>query len=146
LRNRPASAGLFCIIIFSQINFLLLLKNLKRLSLFLLVVLYVGAGINHFIHPEFYSKIIPPYLPAHEVLVFLSGVAEIVLGVLLIPIRTRKWAALLIALMLIVFLPVHVYMLQQAYVIENYQTTVTMAWIRLLLQPVLIGWALWMRK
>ncbi len=120
-----------------------MLNIIKRISLVLLVALYVGAGINHFIHPAFYSKIIPPYLPAHELLVTLSGIAEIVLGLLLIPVRTRKWAALLIAIMLVVFLPVHVYMLKQAYVVENYQTTISRAWIRLLLQPLLIAWALW---
>jgi len=116
---------------------------LKKVSLFVLVILYVGAGVNHFIHPQFYASIMPPYIPAPLFMVALSGVAEFALGVLLIPVRTRKWAAWLIAIMLIIFFTVHVFMLQQAYTVENYATSVRAAWIRLLLQPFLIIWVLW---
>jgi len=116
---------------------------LKKLSLLLLVILYVGAGVNHFIHPEFYASIMPPYIPAPLFMVELSGVAEFALGILLIPVSTRKWAAWLIAIMLIVFISVHVFMLQQAYTVENYNISVRAAWTRLLLQPFLIFWVLW---
>ncbi|HUZ59575.1 MAG TPA: hypothetical protein VMU83_12410 [Hanamia sp.] len=36
---------------------------LKRISFLLLILLYIGAGINHFWHPDFYFAIIPSYLP-----------------------------------------------------------------------------------
>ncbi len=41
---------------------------MKKLLLVLLIALYVGAGINHFWHPQFYIHIIPPYLPAPSLL------------------------------------------------------------------------------
>ena len=85
----------------------------------------------------------PGYLPAHKVLVAASGIAEIILGLLLLPTKTRRMAAIFIAIMLVVFIPVHIFMLLQAYNIPDYQTSVTRAWIRLLLQPVLIMWVLW---
>jgi uncharacterized membrane protein len=140
LRNHPASAGFFVSVSLAE---LFLLVTIKMISLFLLVVLYVAAGVNHFIHPQFYTDIMPGYLPAHTTLVAASGIAEIILGILLIPKKTRRMAAILIAIMLVVFIPVHIFMLVQAYNIPGYQTSVTRAWIRLLLQPILIMWVLW---
>jgi len=109
-------------------------------------MLYLLAGINHFWHPHFYTGIIPPYLPSPSFLVFVSGIAEIILALLLIPKPTRKVSLLLIALMLIVFLPVHIYMLHQAYVLPHYRVGPTAAFIRLLVQPLLIIWVMWQRK
>ena len=116
---------------------------IKNISLVLLILLYIGAGINHFLKPEFYASIIPPYIPAHELMVALSGVAEIVLGLALIPKKTRRVAALLICVMLVVFIPVHLFMLEQAYAVEGYRVSVRAAWFRLLLQPLGVVWALW---
>ena len=52
-------------------------------------VFYIVAGINHFLAPHFYMPMMPPYLPWHAGLVFLSGVAELGLGiaVLIPPLR-----------------------------------------------------------
>ncbi len=119
---------------------------MKKWSLLFLVILYVGAGINHFMHPDFYISIMPPYIPMHATMVAVSGVAEVVLGLLLISAQTRKWAAILITLMLIVFTPVHIFMLEQAYKVTNYRVSILNAWIRLLLQPLLILWVWWHRK
>jgi len=112
------------------------------LNRIVLVLVYVAAGINHFVHPQFYVDIMPPYLPAPAALVAVSGVFEIVLGLLLLPVRTRRWAAYGIALMLVAFLPVHVYMLQPSYRELHPNITPLLAWLRLLLQPVLIFWVL----
>ena len=49
-------------------------------------LLFVLAGVAHFVRPGIYLKIMPPYLPWHLELVYLSGLFEILLGVLfLIP-------------------------------------------------------------
>ncbi len=80
---------------------------IKKLSLILIVLLYVGAGINHFLNPGFYVSIMPPYIPAHWLMVTLSGIAEVMLGLALIPKGTRRIAAILIAVMLVLFIPVH---------------------------------------
>ncbi len=85
----------------------------------------------------------PPYVPLQKALVIISGVAEIILALLLLFKATRRVACILIALMLVAFLPVHIFMLQQAYLNSNYQINISMAWLRLLLQPVLIIWVLW---
>lgn len=108
-----------------------------------MAILYIAAGINHFVKPLFYLRIIPTYLPAHEFLNYASGIAEIILGSLLLFKAFRLYAAWGIALMLMVFMIVHVFMLQQSLKQENYLISSTVAWIRIGLQFVLIAWALW---
>ena len=80
---------------------------MSRLRLILkcvFAVFFVVAGINHFVNPAFFLKIMPPYLPWHLPLVYISGVLEIVLGGLLLwPSWSRLAAWGLIALLIAVF-------------------------------------------
>ena len=75
-------------------------------------VLYILAGMNHFRKPKIYERIIPPYLPAHNTLVVLSGIAEMILGFMILNKNTQQEGAWGIIVMLILFIPVHIYMLQ----------------------------------
>ncbi len=119
----------------------------KKISLLLLILLYVGAGINHFWHPSFYYSIIPTYLPNPYLINIAAGTAEIVLGVLLIFPSTRKVAVYLIIAMLMAFVPAHIYMIQKGGCMnEDVFIPLWKAWLRLALQPVLILWAWWHRK
>ena len=69
-----------------------------------MIVLYMAAGINHFVHPEPYLEIIPPWLPWHLELVWISGIAEIVCALLLLFPSTRRLGAwCLIVLLVAVF-------------------------------------------
>src|SRR5258706_16434161 len=77
----------------------------------------VLAGANHFRTPAFYLNIMPPYLPWHLALVYISGVAEIGLGFLLL---IRRWSVVaawgLIALLIAVFpANLHMAMHQELY-------------------------------
>jgi uncharacterized membrane protein len=107
-------------------------------------VFFVIAGINHFRSPDFYVRMMPPYLPLHRELVWLSGVAEVVLGVLLLIPRTSIAAAWgLIALLAAVF-PANV---QMALHPETFPSLSPAAlWLRLPLQGVLIAWAWWLTR
>ncbi len=119
----------------------------KKISLLLLILLYVGAGINHFWHPEFYYPIIPPYLPNPYLINIAAGISEISLGILLIFSNTRTFAVYMIIAMLIAFIPVHVYMIQKGGCMnEIVCIPLWKAWLRIFLQPVLILWAWWHRR
>lgn len=105
--------------------------------------LYLLAGVNHFISPEFYFAIIPKYLPSHELINILAGIAEIILGIgLLIP-STRKVSAWGVVLMLIAFIPSHVYFIQIASCVEGEICTLKwIGWVRLVvIHPLLLAWA-----
>lgn len=120
---------------------------LKKISLIILVIGYTAAGINHFVHPDGYINIIPGYLPYPQALNFIAGICEILFAALLIFPATRKWGAWMIILMLAAFLPVHLSMLLQAPMqLGKLYVTPALAWIRLLLQPVLMLWAWWHTK
>jgi uncharacterized membrane protein len=67
-------------------------------------VLFTIAGSMHFLRTEFYLRMMPPYIPAHLLLVQISGICEILGGIGLIVPRTRAVAAIgLIALLIAVF-------------------------------------------
>ncbi|SEO46600.1 MauE/DoxX family redox-associated membrane protein [Mucilaginibacter sp. OK283] len=120
---------------------------LKKVSLFILVVGYAFAGINHFINPESYIHIIPHYIPFPVLMNIIAGVAEISFAPLLIRPQTRPWAVYGVVLMLAAFLPVHIQMLFDApFKLGNITVTPLIAWLRLILQPVLMLWVWWHRK
>ncbi len=119
----------------------------KKISLIFLIVLYLIAGTNHFANPQGYLKLIPPYLPFPQILNLLAGFFEVLFGLMLIFKPSRKLAVFGIILMLIAFIPAHIYMIQTApFMLGKLLVTKTGAWIRLPLQAVLIAWAYWHRK
>lgn len=108
-------------------------------GLWLLGLLFIAAGVNHFIMPDFYRRIMPPYLPWPDELVLLSGVLEMVFGLMLLLPRTRRVGAWGLVVLLIAFLPVHIHMAGNP---EDYPTVApTFLWARLALQGLLIAWA-----
>ncbi|MBX7220998.1 MAG: DoxX family protein [Blastocatellia bacterium] len=117
---------------------------LKRISLGVMALFYTAAGINHFVNPQFYLKIMPPYLPWHAELVFLSGVAEVVLGLALLIPSLRRWAAWGVIALLIAIYPANIYHLTSG----GAGTNVPMwgLWLRLPFQFVFIWWAYWHTK
>ena len=113
----------------------------KTILKYLLGIFFVGAGVLHFVRPEFYLKMMPLYLPWHLGLVYLSGVAEIVLGILvLIPRYTRLAAWGLIALLIAVF-PANIYLAMHPELMPNASPTAHL--LRLPFQFVFIAWAWW---
>lgn len=80
----------------------------------------------------------PPYIPAHEQMVMLSGVAEVVLGIGLLVPATRSLAAWGLVLLLVAVFPANVYMVTSN---RFRRFPAWMRWARLPLQGVLIWWA-----
>ncbi len=114
----------------------------KKISLYLMAAFYFLAGINHFRTPEFYFSIIPGYLGNAALINILSGISEMVFAFLLLFKQSRKLACIGIILMLLVFVPAHIYMLQKGFCVGGDCVPVWLLWIRLLvLQPLLIWWA-----
>ncbi len=112
---------------------------MRKNFLYVMAVLYVAAGINHFIHPAAYIKIIPPWLSFPQALVIVSGVIEILFGLLLLPGRTRPVAAWGIIALLVAVFPANIQAMLN-YLHEN-NPRLWIAILRLPLQFVLIWWA-----
>ncbi len=108
------------------------------LSLFL-----IYAGIKHFLKPEFYEPFVPAFLPAKTMIVYLSGVVEIVLGVLMFIPKYTKLGATGVIILMLIFLPVHIW--------DVFSDTPAMgshdaALIRLPFQFLFIAWAYAVRR
>jgi uncharacterized membrane protein len=114
---------------------------IKTLTRYLLGLLFIAAGLNHFWHTAFYVAMMPPYLPWHLELVYVSGVAEFGLGFLLL---FRRWQVLagwgIIALCIAVF-PANVHMALNSELFPQFSHLGL--WFRLPLQAVAIAWAWW---
>ena len=103
----------------------------------LAAMFFIVAGTFHFLKPEMYLQIMPPYFPAPQLLVAVSGAAEIAggIGLLIRPLRQAAgWE--LIALLVAVF-PANIYMLQHS---GQFHIAPWILWTRLPLQIVFGAW------
>lgn len=112
---------------------------MKKALLYVMSALYILAGIGHFTFTKRYLSIMPPWLPWHRTLVYLSGVLEGLYGILLIFPATRQLAAFLIISLLIAVFPANIQMAVNYY--EEGNPDLWVAIVRLPLQFVLIYWA-----
>ena len=105
----------------------------------LAAALFVAAGLNHFRTTDFYVTMMPPYLPWPRGLVWISGAAEILGGVGILPVVTRRFSGWwLIALLLAVF-PANVHMALHGF--QNAPAIVLR--LRLPFQGVFMAWVYW---
>ena len=111
---------------------------MTSLSLYLMSAFYLIAGVMHFIKPGFYKNIIPPALGNKDLINWVSGAAEVLLGIGLLTEYQPLAAWGLVALLIAVF-PANIYHLQQKGAGMNIPMWVL--WMRLPLQFVLIWWA-----
>ncbi|WP_111684294.1 DoxX family protein [Winogradskyella tangerina] len=114
----------------------------------ILVGFYVFAGAYHFINPEFYSDLIPDYLPYPLAINYLSGALEIVLGLGVAFPKTRLLAVKGLIILLILFIPSHVDFIIKGSCVESaFCVSPWIAWVRLLvIHPILMYWSWAVRK
>lgn len=116
------------------------LSTRKRISLWILAAIFVIAGMLHFVAPDSYTRIVPKWLPAARLLVYVSAAFEVLGGAgLLVPPVRRAAGWGLIALLVAVF-PANIQMLQMARVAGTSGLGQLLLWLRLPLQPLLMWW------
>jgi len=101
---------------------------------------FVFAGVMHFIRPDFYLEMMPPWLPAHGFMNAASGVAEIAggLGLLWTDGRIRKAGGWWTIATLIAIFPANIHMALNA---GDYPDIPEAAlWARLPFQAVFVAW------
>ncbi|MBX9892059.1 MAG: hypothetical protein K2Y12_07020 [Chitinophagaceae bacterium] len=121
---------------------------MQLIALYTMAAFYFVAGLNHFLNARFYMPLIPAYLSNWRNLInIVSGIAEMLLAIGLLFEATRLWSVYAIILMLIAFIPAHVWMIQQGnFKLGKIKITPLIAWVRLLvIHPLLILWAWWVR-
>jgi uncharacterized membrane protein len=102
-------------------------------------VFFIVAGVAHFIIPEMYKRIIPPYLPAHDAINAISGAAEIIIGALIALPKTQRLGGYLAIALLVAVFPANIYLYQNQHLLPDVPPIGHL--LRLPLQLVFIAWA-----
>ena len=118
--------------------------SFKLITIYLMSLFYISIGIKHFINVDWFMQIMPPYFPCHKTLVYLSGVFEIIFGIMLLFENTRFLAGWGLILLLIAVFPANIYLAQTNGAAMN--TSAALAWGRLPFQAVFIALAYWHSK
>lgn len=119
------------------------LSTRQKVGLVLAAIFYIGAGTLHFIKPEPYLRMMPPYVPWHLPMVLISGILEILGGVGLLAPQTRRNAAWGLVALLVAVFPANLYMATNPVEAGAASIAPILRWGRLPLQLLLIWWLLW---
>ena len=113
----------------------------KKILAYFFAAILILSGVMHVVKPEAYAAMIPSFIP-EIVANILAAIAEIVIGVMLIIPRYRHLAGLGFALLMVAFLPIHIWDLVRD---DPAIGSFTGAVIRLIIQFGLIwaGWWIW---
>ena len=99
-----------------------------------------AAGVMHFVRPEFFDAIVPPWLPpSQRFWTLISGVAELVVGVMLFVPRWRRSGAIALFVLLVAVYPANLYMTWDWR--DRPAGERVVSWVRLPLQFVLFALA-----
>lgn len=107
-------------------------------SKYILAFILILAGIMHFAKPYFFTKIMPDYIPFHLQLVYLSGLVEILCGVLLFFPATQTFGAWLSIALFVAVFPANIEMTREFYVMHH-----KYLWLAILRLPLQIGLIYW---
>lgn len=117
----------------------------RRISRLLAATFFTLAGLNHFLHPSIYTRLIPPYLlsptlPSPQTYVLLSALPEIAGALALLVPRLRPFARWTLIALLITVFPANLHMALHPDLFPDFPLPPWTLWARLPLQPVLICW------
>lgn len=118
----------------------------QLVSAYVMAFFYGSAGVMHFVDPGFFLQIVPSVLPFPLLIVYLSGVAELTLGVGLALPKTRHWAAWGVVALLVAVYPANLYHWIAGVQIKGIETPAIYHPVRALVQLLLIAWAAWLAR
>jgi uncharacterized membrane protein len=108
----------------------------------ILGLLFIFAGVMHFIRPDPYEAMMPDWIPFHGAAVYLSGVAEAAGGAALLSDRTARFGCWWLIAVLVAVFPANVHMAlqpEQVDWVEEQDIPTWALWARLPFQAVFIG-------
>jgi uncharacterized membrane protein len=120
-----------------------ILSTAQNIAVVFATGFYIVAGAWHFVRPEPYLRIMPPYIPWHPAMVRISGAFEILGGLGLLVPATRRTAAWGIVALLIAVFPANLHMAMHPTEAGAASIAPILRWGRLPLQGLLIWWLLW---
>ena len=82
--------------------------DITKILIYVYVIFFIGAGINHFLNPQFYDAIVPDFIPYPRLVHQFTGVLEIVTPFILLT-KFRKEAALFMIIFLVLIYAANLY-------------------------------------
>ena len=119
------------------------MKIARRVALVLLAFFFIGAGVGHFTMTDFFVSIVPSYLPAPLLLVYVSGICEIAGGIGVLLPATRRAAGLGLMALLIAVFPANLFMAMNPDQFVAQGVPYWSLYARLPFQLVFLGWTWW---
>tara|TARA_B100000902_G_C27296101_1_gene910008 strand:- start:913 stop:1230 length:318 start_codon:yes stop_codon:yes gene_type:complete len=101
------------------------------------------VGLKHLLNHKYFLPMMPSFLPNHKLLIYISGIIEVVLGLLLLFPECRYFASLGIISFLIVVFPANIHIAINNQARQKMNISSLVAFSRLFFQPVLIVIAYW---
>lgn len=115
---------------------------LKRAGWLFTFLWFLVGGLGHFAAADFFVSICPPWVPEPLLVVYVSGVIELLLTALLIPVPTRPLAGVALLALIVAVTPANVWMLTQ-HDSQFAQFPVWLLWFRLVIQVALLANVWW---
>ena len=122
------------------------MKLFKIITIYIMSFGYTYVGVRHFIDPDFFLHIMPNYLEYHLELVYLTGVAEIIFGIMLIFNQTRKIGSIGLIILLILVFPANIHLVESELSQSILEVSKEQTIIRLPFQGLLLILAYWHSK
>ncbi len=82
--------------------------DLTKVLTYVYVLFFVGAGLNHFLNPQFYDAIVPNFIPYPRIVHQFTGILEILIPLFLLT-KYRKEAAIMMIILLVILYGANLY-------------------------------------
>ena len=82
--------------------------DITKVLIYVYIIFFIGAGVNHFLNPQFYDAIVPQFIPFPRLVHQITGVLEIIIPLFLLT-RFRREAALIMIIFLILIYGANLY-------------------------------------
>ena len=122
------------------------MKYIKLLTIYFMSIAYTYVGVRHFIDPNFFLAIMPNYLSMHLFFVYLTGLMEVVFGLLLAFRKTRKFASYGLIILLLIVFPANIHLVESELSQSILEVSKEQTIIRLPFQGLLLLLAYWHSK
>lgn len=117
--------------------------NRSLAARFGLALVFIFTGIGHFITPGPMAEMIPPLVPFRLEIIYITGVFELSLAMLLLPRRTSRAAGWIVLAMLAAFLPFNIYAATNRIPMGGHEWGPFYLLVRVPLQLILAAWCWW---
>ena len=82
--------------------------EITKVLIYVYVLFFVGAGLNHFLNPQFYDAIVPSFIPFPRFVHQFTGILEILIPILFLT-KYRKEAAIMMIILLVILYGANLY-------------------------------------